>query len=82
VGVVAIVLAACALVLVAGVEWPRLSARIGREARTGRMRAKRKEALTLIDGQGSDSDAFAKSVERDLANLPVLEERDDRSHRP
>jgi hypothetical protein len=77
-GVVAFVLLACALVLVAGVEWPRVSAKVGSEARAGRKRARRKESLTLIDGEAkSDSDDFAKSVERDLASLPVFEERDD-----
>jgi hypothetical protein len=83
VGVVAIVLLVCALVLVAGAEWPRVSARLGRDARAGRRRARRKEALTLIAGEaGADPDEFAKSVERDLASLPVLEERgDDRSRR-
>jgi hypothetical protein len=82
-GVVAIVLLACALVLVAGVEWPRISAKVGRDARAGRKRARRKEALTVIDGEAdADPDEFARSVERDLANLPVFEERgDDRSHR-
>jgi hypothetical protein len=80
-GVVAIVLLACALVLVAGVEWPRISAKVGSDARAGRRRAKRKEAFTVIDGEaGTDSDDFAASVERDLANLPVFDERgDDRS---
>jgi hypothetical protein len=77
-GVVAFVLLACALVLVAGVEWPRVSAKVGRDARAGRKRARRKESLTLIDGEAQlDSDEFAKSVERDLASLPVFEERDD-----
>jgi hypothetical protein len=79
-GVVAFVLLGCALVLVAGVEWPRISAKVGSDARAGRRRARRKEALTLIDGDAvepADSDDFAKSVERDLASLPVFEERDD-----
>jgi hypothetical protein len=82
-GVVAFVLLACALVLLAGVEWPRVSAKVGRDARAGRRRARRKELLTLIEGDaGPDSDDFAASVERDLANLPVYEERgDDRTPR-
>jgi hypothetical protein len=81
-GVVAIVLLACALVLIAGVEWPRLSAKVGSEARAGRKRARRKESLTLIEGEAGAEDDFQASVERDLANLPVLEERgDDRSTR-
>ena len=74
----AIVLLACALVLVVGAEWPRLSAKVGTEGRATRKRARRKESFTVIDGDGGDdSDDFAKSVERDLANLPVLEERGD-----
>jgi len=82
-GVVAIVLLACAFVLVAGVEWPRISARVGHDARAGRRRARRKESFTLIDGEAeARDDDFQASVERDLANLPVLEERgDDRSPR-
>ena len=82
-GVVAIVLFACALVLVAGVEWPRISSKVGRDARAGRKRARRKEALTLIDGEAeAPDDDFQASVERDLASLPVVEEHgDDRSSR-
>ena len=53
-GVVAFVLLACALVLVAGVEWPRVSAKVGSDARAGRKRARRKEALTVIEGMGHD----------------------------
>ncbi|HEY7003204.1 MAG TPA: hypothetical protein VH281_02885 [Gaiellaceae bacterium] len=80
--VVAFVLLACALVLVAGVEWPRLSAKLGREARAGRKRARRKEAFKVIDGDAEADEDFQTSVERDLANLPVLEEHgDDRSPR-
>jgi hypothetical protein len=80
-GVVAFVLLACALVLIAGVEWPRVSAKVGRDARAGRKRARRKEALTVIEGDAGREDDFQASVERDLANLPVLEESDDdRSH--
>ena len=78
----AFVLLACALVLIAGVEWPRVSARVGRDARAVRKRARRKEALTVIEGDAGRDDDFQASVERDLANLPVLEETDDdRSHR-
>ena len=81
-GVVAFELLACALVLIAGVEWPRVSAKVGSDARASRKRARRKEALTVIEGEGGREDDFQASVERDLANLPVLEETDDdRSHR-
>lgn len=81
VGVVAIVLVACAVALVAGAEWPRFSERFGSAARAGRKRARRKEALTVIEGEAADHDEFAKSVERDLENLPVIGEHDDRSRR-
>jgi hypothetical protein len=80
VGVVAIALVACAVLLLAGAEWPRLSARFGSDARAGRKRARRKEALTVIEGQAAEDD-FARSVERDLDKLPVLGEHDDRSRR-
>ena len=78
-GTFAIVLLVCAVILVIGAEWPRISARIGADARAGRSRRRRKEKLTVIEGEGADD--FAASVERDLANLPVIEERDDRSRR-
>ena len=83
-GVVAIVLLAGALVLLVGAEWPRVSAKVGNDARAGRKRARRKESFTLIPGEAEaeQDDDFQASVERDLANLPVLEERgDDRSPR-
>jgi len=36
----------------------------------------------VIEGEAGREDDFQASVERDLANLPVLEETDDdRSHR-
>jgi hypothetical protein len=83
-GVVAIVLLAGALVLLVGVEWPRVSAKVGSDARAGRKRARRKESFTLIAGEAEAErdDDFQASVERDLANLPVIEEHgDDRSPR-
>ena len=76
-GFVAIVLLACAVLILLGAEWPRLSRRFGGEARAGRVRERRKRGFTVIEGE----DEFAASVERDLANLPVIEERDDRSRR-
>ncbi len=77
VGLVAVVLLACAVLILLGAEWPRLAQRLGSEARAGRARARRKRGLTVIEGE----DEFAASVERDLANLPVTKERDDRSRR-
>ena len=71
----AVVLLACALVVIVAAEWPRLDERIGGEARRRRERAKRKRGLKVIR---SDTDDFAASVQRDLANLPTIEEREER----
>jgi hypothetical protein len=80
VGLIAVVLLACAVLVLVGAEWPRLSQRFGAPAWAARSRRKRKERLQLIRG-AEENDDFAKSVERDLDNLPVIEERDDRSRR-
>ncbi len=80
VGIIALVLLGLAVLLLIGAEWPRLAARFGADARAHRVRRRRKAGLTVIEGRGEDDD-FAASVERDLANLPVIEERDDRSRR-
>jgi hypothetical protein len=82
VGVTAIVLIACAVLLVLGAEWPRLAASTGADSRVRRKRARRRSSLTLVEGEGRDDrDDFERSVERDLESLPVLPERDDRSRR-
>jgi hypothetical protein len=79
VGWIAIVLLACAVAVLVGAEWPRLSERFGGRAWAERSRRKRKRRLTVVPGQ--ESDEFQRSVERDLDNLPVIGERDDRSRR-
>ncbi len=81
-GIFALVLLVCAVALLVAAEWPRLSTRFGLDARETRSRRRRKERLTVIEGAGADeNEDFAASVERDLANLPVIEERDDRTRR-
>jgi hypothetical protein len=80
VGTLALVLLVLAVILLVAAEWPRLSGRLGADARAQRVRRRRKAGLTVITGEG-EADDFAASVERDLANLPVIEERDDRSRR-
>jgi len=77
VSVLAVVLIACAVLIVIGAEWPRLTAkaRAGGEARSRRERDRRKTHLRVIHG---DRDDFAESVKRDLDRLPVIEEHDDR----
>ena len=76
----AIVLLACSLALLVGAEWPRISGRVGPDARATRARRRQKQRLSVVRGEGEVED-FAASVERDLANLPVIEEKDDHSRR-
>jgi hypothetical protein len=83
VGVVALVLMACAVVLVVGAEWPRLAGRIERDRPVRRKRRRRKADLSLVEGATGtgDRDELVRSVAHDLENLPVLGEPDDRSRR-
>ena len=70
-----IALLAAAVVLVAGAEWPRLDERFGGESRRSRDRAKRKAKANLHVVSDDEADEFAASVERDLENLPTIDER-------
>jgi hypothetical protein len=63
----------CAVAVVIGAEWPRLSERLGLEGRRKRQRARRKAEWKVVRGDAED---FAASVERDLENLPTLDEPD------
>jgi hypothetical protein len=72
-----IALLACAVAAVIGAEWTRLSARYGNDARRRRERNKRKGQLTLLRTElDTETDDFRASVERDLDNLPTIEESD------
>jgi hypothetical protein len=75
VGWLYIALLAAAVVVLIGAEWPRLGARFGFEGRKRRERARRKANLKLLR---TEADEFTASVERDLANLPTIEERNPR----
>jgi hypothetical protein len=72
-----IALLVLAIAVVVGAEWPRvhhrLEARVGPEARLRREREKRKTLLHVVP---NDAEDFAASVERDLAQLPTIEEKD------
>jgi hypothetical protein len=81
VGPIALVLLACAVLVLVGAEWPRLGSRLGGGAWAARARRRKKQRFTVIEGEEGESDEFAKSVERDLDNLPVIGEHDDRSRR-
>jgi hypothetical protein len=71
-----IALLACAVAVLAAAEWPRLSARFGWEGRRARSRRRQKSQLRLLTMEDDDSDEFAASVERDLAQLPTTNDRD------
>jgi hypothetical protein len=79
VSIFAIVMLTLAVTLIVAAEWPRLGARFGSEGRATRARTRRKREFAVIEGEREDD--FAASVQRDLENLPVIEERDDRSRR-
>ena len=68
-------LLAAAVILVAGAEWPRLEERFGGESRHRRDRARRKAKTNLHVVGDDEADEFAASVERDLANLPTIDDR-------
>jgi hypothetical protein len=71
----AIVLLVAALALLAAAEWGRVT-RV-REARERRSRAQRKSRLRVVENAvHDDDDDFARSVERDLAALPTIDEHD------
>ena len=78
-----IALLACAVLAVVGAEWPRLAASFGLEARRRRDRARRKSQFRVVPGDNDDEvrderDDFAASVQRDLSQLPTIDERDPR----
>jgi hypothetical protein len=73
VSLVAVALLLLAAALVVATEWPRLSRRVGVDGRRERERARRKKQLRVVP---PDSEEFARAVERDLASLPTIDERD------
>jgi hypothetical protein len=68
-----IALLACAVLVLIGAEWPRLSERVGSGGRKRRERARRKAALRLVS---TETEEFAASVQRDLSKLPTIDKRD------
>ncbi|HWH54834.1 MAG TPA: hypothetical protein VNT04_04580 [Gaiellaceae bacterium] len=67
-----------AVLAVIGAEWPRLAQSVGLEARRRRSRERRKAQFRLLrtERDVDESDEFAASVERDLSQLPTIDERD------
>ena len=75
-GWVWIALLACAVAVLVAAEWPRLSERFGFEGRRQRERRRRKSNLRVLR---PEDDEFAASVERDLDQLPTIEDYDRRN---
>jgi hypothetical protein len=67
-------LLACAVVVLVAAEWPRLSTRVGTDARWRRDRERRKANLRLLEPDRTESEEFAASVERDLSRLPTIDD--------
>jgi hypothetical protein len=72
-----IVLLALAVALVVAAEWERVGGIVGSEGRRSRDRRRRKAKLKLVRPE-ADEDDFAASVQRDLEQLPTIEEHDRR----
>ena len=70
-----IALLACAIAVLVAAEWPRLSSRVGMDARRRRDRERRKANLRLLrTEERTESEEFAASVERDLSRLPTIDD--------
>ena len=72
-----IVLLVLAAVLLVAAEWERVGSAVGSDGRRARERRRRRSNLTLVHPE-SDEDDFAASVQRDLEQLPTIEEHDRR----
>ena len=70
-----IVLLVLAAAVVIAAEWSRLGKVVGADARRQRERSRRKASFKVIR---SEEEEFAESVQRDLAELPTIEEKDRR----
>jgi hypothetical protein len=71
---IAIVLLVAAVVLVGAAEWGRIAGGRSLDLRGAKVRKRRKSNLRIVET--SDTEEFARSVERDLAALPTIDEHD------
>ena len=69
---------ACAVAILVAAEWPRLEHRFGVDGRRKRDRERRKSNLRLLRPERTESDDFAASVERDLSQLPTIDDEQRR----
>ena len=72
---IGVVLLIAAVVLVVASEWPRLGKLVGLDDSAGRERRRRKSHLRVVE---SETDDFARAVERDLASLPTIDPREQK----
>jgi hypothetical protein len=77
VSLIGIVLLAAAVALIVAAEWPRLGKHTGLDERSRRERKRRKSHLRVVE---TDTDDFARAVERDLANLPTIDPREQKKN--
>jgi hypothetical protein len=75
VSLIGVVLLIAAVVLVVAAEWPRLGKRAGLDDGARRERRRRKSHLRVVE---DETDDFARAVERDLANLPTIDPREQK----
>jgi hypothetical protein len=73
-----VALLACAVAILVAAEWPRLEHRFGVDGRRRRDRERRKSNLRLLRPERTESDDFAASVERDLSQLPTIDDEQRR----
>jgi hypothetical protein len=75
VSLIGVVLLIAAVVLVVAAEWPRIGKRTGLDDSARRERRRRKSHLRVVE---DETDDFARAVERDLANLPTIDPREQK----
>jgi hypothetical protein len=73
-----VALLACAVAILVAAEWPRLEHRFGVDGRRVRDRERRKANLRLLQTERTESEDFAASVERDLSQLPTIDDEQRR----
>jgi hypothetical protein len=73
VSLIGVVLLVAAAALLVAAEWPRLGKRTGLDESSRRERKRRKSHLRVVE---TETDDFARAVERDLANLPTIDPRE------
>ena len=73
-----VALLACAVAILVAAEWPRLEHRFGVDGRRMRDRERRKANLQLLRPERTETEDFAASVERDLSQLPTIDDEQRR----